>query len=462
MKEMNDYLASISNTPVVSIKATSGKVAPAGSTKRDNLHDSATGGETDDDSLVAMARCMDAASIISDPAEKGYYSHIPLSPRVEIGAGMEEMLAQFTKSDPSIEKKTLHERLNDSDPSINSRTTHSQHVPPLRSYQKQMNSHPPTSTSPITPRFDKTTSKSKINRDQSPSSAKILPFPNFEGVNERRRLSLERISGAELRAMNASLQPGGKTTKSASKNKEPDRREADVAPRKPIILSPPSNYAKSESTGSKAMVANSARRKGGHKKTPPNQDRNSDDEMCGVGINTRVHDEKQNGVIISVTSQERRHHHMEKGHHSESQSTSNNRRRTKGENSSRKELERNYQSKSHSEKRCHRKAHRRTRTSQSGGNLDTGRVQNRVKSSSPRISRRLSAGSGSGDNYSIYDSDDETQFFYESTDADADDEGGVDSENDMKAVGTSVVDAVKDLNERSAVAKVKNLFKLNH
>ena len=95
-------------------------------------------------------------------------------------------------------------------------------------------------------------------------------------------------------------------------------------------------------------------------------------------------------------------------------------------------------------------------------------MSNRAKSSSPRNSRRLSSkGRSVGsttDNHSTYDSDDETQFFYESTDDDDfdDEDDELDSEDELKAVGTSVVDAVKDLNDRSAVAKVKNLFKLHH
>jgi hypothetical protein len=44
------------------------------------------------------------------------------------------------------------------------------------------------------------------------------------------------------------------------------------------------------------------------------------------------------------------------------------------------------------------------------------------------------------------DSDTETQFFYESTD------------DELGAVGTSVADAVKNLNEKRAVTKVKNLL----
>ncbi|KAL3810522.1 hypothetical protein ACHAXA_001874 [Cyclostephanos tholiformis] len=45
------------------------------------------------------------------------------------------------------------------------------------------------------------------------------------------------------------------------------------------------------------------------------------------------------------------------------------------------------------------------------------------------------------------DSDAQTQFFYESTD----------DEEELEGVGTSVADAVKNLNERRALAKVKNL-----
>lgn len=58
------------------------------------------------------------------------------------------------------------------------------------------------------------------------------------------------------------------------------------------------------------------------------------------------------------------------------------------------------------------------------------------------------------DNDSVYNSDDQTQIFYESTDDEL-----TDSDDDLIAVGTSVEDAVRDLNTKSAVAKVKNLFR---
>ena len=56
------------------------------------------------------------------------------------------------------------------------------------------------------------------------------------------------------------------------------------------------------------------------------------------------------------------------------------------------------------------------------------------------------------DQYAISECDedsDTTQFFYESTD---------DDEEELGAAGTSVADAVKDLNEKRVVTKVKNLF----
>lgn len=473
LKEMNVYLASISTTPDVSIKTTSGNVGPkvidrfdveegAGNTNRNKLLDSATGGETDDDSLVAMAQQMDAASIISDPLDKGYASssHLPLSPRMEISAGMEEMLAQFTNSDPSIKKTKLHERFNSSDSFI-TRPTSTLHtpnnVPPLRSPNpKQMKTHSPVSTYPTSLSFDKYTSKSDMKRDNSPPTTNILPFPSFENVKQQRRLSLERLSDMQVSAANVSLQQEKKRTKSASKYKEKNRRKDYDLPLKRVI--PPSTLSERESTAFIDTNANNLRKKGWPKKQPPNKDRDSDDEMCGVGINTRVHDEKEKKC---KTSKEKRHRHLEKRQHqNESKSTSNTARRSKGKNNSRRRGEgQSDKSKPHSEERRNHKTHRRMGTSQSRNNVDSERVQTRANSSSPNnYSRRQS----DGDNHSTYDSDDETQFFYESTDDDGGEEGEVDSEDDMKAVGTSVVDAVKDLNERSAVAKVKSLFKLHH
>ena len=473
MREMNDYLASISNTPDVSIKTGHEKLASenedsfddddegTGRTRRNNHIDSATGGETDDDSLVAMALHMDAASVISGPLEKGYYSHVPPSPRMEISARMEEMLAQFTNSDPSI-KDTMNERFNHSDPSTTKSSLHSQNIPPSRSYPMEMGSQPPASQSPSTQRFDKT--KCKSLKDPTPPAANILPFPSFGNMHERRRLSLERMSDVEASTMNASMQHGRKTTRSVSKYNEPAlRKNEDVSEKH--NLSSPSAYSKRESTGSKTADTNIRQRKGWHKKTI--QERGSDDEMCGVGINTRVHDEEHNGSKKSSknSKNKRDHHHTERRHSKSDPQLMNNIRMRSREkrSSSRTGVERSEQSKSHSEKRRHRRTHRRTKTSQSGdNNLATERLPNQAKSSSPKYSRRLSSegrSDGSADNHSTYDSDDETQFFYESTD---DEDEKLDSEDDMKAVGTSVIDAVKDLNERSAVAKVKNLFKLHH
>lgn len=478
MREMNDYLASISNTPDVSIKTGHEKLASENEdsfddddddegtrrmrrTRRNNHIDSATGGETDDDSLVAMALHMDAASVISGPLEKGYYSHVPPSPRMEISARMEEMLAQFTNSDPSI-KDTMNERFNHSDPSTTKSSLHSQNIPPSRSYPMEMETQPPASQSPSTQRFDKT--KCKSLKDPTPPAANILPFPSFGNMHERRRLSLERMSDVEASTMNASMQHGRKTTRSVSKYNEPAlRKNEDVSEKH--NLSSPSAYSKRESTGSKTADTNIRQRKGWHKKTI--QERGSDDEMCGVGINTRVHDEEHNGSKKSSknSKNKRDHHHTERRHSKSDPQLMNNIRMRSREkrSSSRTGVERSEQSKSHSEKRRHRRTHRRTKTSQSGdNNLATERLPNQAKSSSPKYSRRLSSegrSDGSADNHSTYDSDDETQFFYESTD---DEDEKLDSEDDMKAVGTSVIDAVKDLNERSAVAKVKNLFKLHH
>lgn len=65
----------------------------------------------------------------------------------------------------------------------------------------------------------------------------------------------------------------------------------------------------------------------------------------------------------------------------------------------------------------------------------------------------VGCGSSEHDDLSVYDSDEETQVFYESTDDDSDL-----GEEALAGAGTSVADAVKGLNNQRAVAKVKNLF----
>jgi len=65
------------------------------------------------------------------------------------------------------------------------------------------------------------------------------------------------------------------------------------------------------------------------------------------------------------------------------------------------------------------------------------------------------------DDSSAYDSDDQTQIFYESDEDYYSDDHDYDSEEEeqrVAAVGMSVADAVKGLNDKRAVTKVKNLF----
>jgi hypothetical protein len=68
--------------------------------------------------------------------------------------------------------------------------------------------------------------------------------------------------------------------------------------------------------------------------------------------------------------------------------------------------------------------------------------------------RSSSSHTHSDDNNSSYDSDCNTEFFYESTD----DEDFYSSYEDLPMVGTSVLKAVEDLNSKSIGGKVKKLF----
>lgn len=456
LKEMNDYLASISR-PNDSRKSTPKNVSPDrnGSVNKERATTrsqiDANEGESDYDSLVIMAQKMDAASVISDPSfisdlsDKDHHARIPLPPLMEISAGMEKMLAQFTDSDPSIKKKPLHPQFNSSDPVL----TKTPPYVPMRPNLKQSNAHSSAPTSPISPKFDAMASETRMKRGQPPhqttSKPDILPFPNFGNTSGRRRLSLERVSDAEAKAVRAALQKGRKTTKSTSKYKEFSRGKDGAIVAKHIPVS--SQFSKGDSAGSKPADS-SSRRRGWHTKKMHNQDGDSDDElMCGVGINTRVHDEKQNG-IKSKTNMEKKKHQTEKRQiQTESKSKMSSQRRSQGtNNSSRRGLGKSNPSESH---RRSQEKNRQTGASQRD-NSDIERLSNQANS------RRQSEGDVSIDNSSAYNSDDETQFFYESVD-----DGELDSEDELKAVGTSVADAVKDLNEKSAVAKVKNLFKLH-
>ena len=83
---------------------------------------------------------------------------------------------------------------------------------------------------------------------------------------------------------------------------------------------------------------------------------------------------------------------------------------------------------------------------------ETKKVRSQPQSQSTKTSQMVPNGIGGQirtDNTEYdEDSDTQTQFFYESTD----------DEEELGAVGTSVADAVKDLNEKRAVTKVKHLF----
>ena len=220
-----------------------------------------------------------------------------------------------------------------------------------------------------------------------------------------------------------------------SKLREPDRGDDDAGPTKPNVSSVSATSAGEQSAGynfiAKSGLKGTSRqvkRRLGKRDSKPESD--GDDElMNGVGSNTRIHacktkvDNEPKKVRGQPQSQSTKNPQMPpKGIEGRVRTYNNDGVRENdddGENDSDESTEEDH-------------------THKPSGNSQR---PPRVKHSQRRH-----------DQYAISECDedsDTTQFFYESTD---------DDEEELGAAGTSVADAVKDLNEKRVVTKVKNLF----
>mmetsp|Transcript_5792 Transcript_5792/g.14472 ORF Transcript_5792/g.14472 Transcript_5792/m.14472 type:complete len:649 (-) Transcript_5792:24-1970(-) len=231
------------------------------------------------------------------------------------------------------------------------------------------------------------------------------------------------------------------------------------------------NKTKSKRKTSKRRSRNGLRK--GHQRQKSGSDEES---MQGYGCNTRIHDDSK---LNSIAEQMPKEYHAAPSANSSRRIPSckmNERQMDHGESS---ESEVSVSKKSHGKRRP-RGNNDSDEESLQGVGFDTriygkskdtksiGVAEQIEKQSSDAPSTKKShrasfhtmnaesqmdhSGSSEGES-SGFSSDDQTQIFYESTD-----ESDFDSEEELEAVGTSVADAVKDLNSKRAVTKVKNLF----
>ena len=362
----------------------------------DSVQQQSPGSQFDDDSLVAMANRMDTASIVSD------YSSLK--------SGMSPL--------SSIAKKIGGDR-------SKSREWKKQERGRIESNQKQQGSNIDDSMTGFG-------INSKANNDNNIPHRRMIVeengIPNNEspyngsrdhqqqhqkqshlgvrGKNPQRRVSDPSIStSAEENAWVVDKHVVDKSSRRRSNSRSRRRsrstgRKSSRSKSRRRSSSKPRSSSRARSKSRHRSSSRRRKKKESHKKKRHHKKQhlheNYEDSMRGIGMNTRVPTAPQ----ADIDGRPRRH------------------------NKSVDEIPTHQSSRSRGYHRSHR---------DSSENNDTD------------------------DDNSTYDSDDHTQIFYESTD---DDEDGFDSftEDELPAVGTSVSDAVKDLNNNRTVTKVKNLF----
>lgn len=362
----------------------------------DSVQQQSPGSQFDDDSLVAMANRMDTASIVSD------YSSLK--------SGMSPL--------SSIAKKIGGDR-------SKSREWKKQERGRIESNQKQQGSNNDDSMTGFG-------INSKANNDNNMPHRRMIVeengIPNNDppyngsrdhqqqhqkqshlgvrGKNPQRRVSDPSIStSAEENAWVVDKHVVDKSSRRRSNSRSRRRsrstgRKSSRSKSRRRSSSKPRSSSRARSKSRHRSSSRRRKKKESHKKKRHHKKQhlheNYEDSMRGIGMNTRVPTAPQ----ADIDGRPRRH------------------------NKSVDEIPTHQSSRSRGYHRSHR---------DSSENNDTD------------------------DDNSTYDSDDHTQIFYESTD---DDEDGFDSftEDELPAVGTSVSDAVKDLNNNRTVTKVKNLF----
>lgn len=309
------------------------------------------GNQFDDDSLVAMARKMDAASIISDPS-------LIVGPKEKIlslPANITKKLGRRKSVSKESHQKQQHE------PCL---------IPSPNSLMRE-NKNGYRATGNLQPNHgdNSSDSDSQLNQDSLLVQRERRRSSKNSSTRERGRRSSRRRSGKKKGISRDDIEEGN-----SSKVRSKSRHRSSSSRRN--------------------------KKKGGprRKRSKPKRDNNdgSDEEsMRGIGFNTRVH------------------------HHGKPQDMNNAQRTTD-----------DYEA---------------PRNRSGDESRSRSRPRNKEETNAHKNQTNLDAhvSSDNDDVYSAYNSDEQTQIFYESTD-----EFTSSEEEDLVAVGTSVADAVKDLNNR--------------
>lgn len=410
-------------------------------------------GHSDEDSLVAMAKRMDDASIISDPSlicgpsEKNL--SLPLPPQKKLTASIKKLGQRINNNRA---KPAPPNQAPPRPPPRNPQQLNQQQMPASSSLnpsesdkrnQCTLSSGSPSSSKEI---VEITTD----NLANLQSSGTLTPpslgeyFTSFDSANNfgdsdqalLPEIRAKKVSENKDRKHEPSFKhDSSKHTHTLTRGENKAlRRGSGKKSRKPY----PSNMPHSPSSAEENTVgrkvntksksdSRSRRGKKGRKERQSKRNSDSDDEpMQGKGFNTRINDKpssidnKPKGIAEQMKGKE-----FDTRIHSKP-SIGNKPERIA------KQLPK--QPQVHSNKRSHKPSQI----------ADTEIQMDQCENSD-------------NDDSSSYDSDDQTQIFYESTDDDGFD-SEEDSEEELVAVGTSVADAVACLNEKSAVTKVKNLF----
>ena len=368
----------------------------------DSMQQQSPGSQFDDDSLVAMANRMDTASIVSD------YSYLksgmsPLSSIAKKMGGDRSKSRERKKQERGrIESNQKQQGSNYDDSmtgfGINSKANNDNNIPHQRMIVEENwipNNEPPYNGS----------------RDHQQQHQKQSHL-GVRGKNPQRRVSDPSIvsditpTSAEENAWVVDKHVVDKSSRRRSNSRSRRRsrstgRKSSRSKSRRRSSSKPRSSSRARSKSRHRSSSRRRKKKESHKKKRHHKKQHLhesyEDSMRGIGMNTRV---PKSAPQADMDGRPRRHESVD-------------------------EISSHQSSRSRGYHRSHR---------DSSENNDTD-----------------------DDNNSTYDSDDHTQIFYESTD---DDEDGFDSysEDELPAVGTSVSDAVKDLNNNRTVTKVKNLF----
>eukprot|EP00571_Detonula_confervacea_P003792 CAMPEP_0172319718 /NCGR_PEP_ID=MMETSP1058-20130122/38512_1 /TAXON_ID=83371 /ORGANISM="Detonula confervacea, Strain CCMP 353" /LENGTH=509 /DNA_ID=CAMNT_0013034835 /DNA_START=152 /DNA_END=1681 /DNA_ORIENTATION=- len=376
-------------------------------------------GQFDDDSLVAMAKQMDAASIISDPSlicgpsEK----NLALPHPKKLTAGMKKLGQKLNNNRaksaspyqaPPRPSARNPQQLNQQQMQRNHCTLSSgspssskENLTSGKNHTVHRQHNNPRSVDTRTPYYEHLTSFDSANSFGN-SEQTVVPETRAKKVSEntgrKHSSSKHTLTRGESKALRRGS--GKKSRKPYPYNiphtaKGPGNDDGNGISTKRMSTAS-SSSAEENTVGRKVETKSSSstrRGKKGRKKRKPKQDSDSDEEpMRGKGFNTRIHDKpnidvKPERIAEQIPKQPQVH--------------------------------------------SNKKSHRPTQTTDTDIKMDQ---------------------CSENDDASFYDSDDQTQFFYESSDDE------FESEEELVAVGTSVADAVACLNDKRAVTKVKNLF----